>query len=191
MGDGLRIAVLGWGSLIWNQGVLQISGEWKEDGPKLPIEFARVSRNGRLTLAITSGSESVQVLWNIMGMSEIEQAIRNLQNREEMPTKEGIGWTNLKENKTVSRNTEEGGKVGEWANRKGLDAVIWTDLEPNFESHTGMALEGENVVKYLRSLPLEAQKKAEKYIRCAPRQMKTRMREYIADVLGWTPIDCR
>jgi 1-acyl-sn-glycerol-3-phosphate acyltransferase len=48
----MRIAVLGWGSLIWSPGNLKIDREWHEDGPFLPIEFARVSQDGRLTLVL-------------------------------------------------------------------------------------------------------------------------------------------
>ncbi len=48
----MKIAYLGWGSLIWDPGMLPISGDWKPGGPVLPIEFSRISDNGRLTLVI-------------------------------------------------------------------------------------------------------------------------------------------
>ena len=48
----MKIAILGWGSLIWNQNGLPVKGQWKKNGPVLPIEFSRVSRDGRLTLVI-------------------------------------------------------------------------------------------------------------------------------------------
>lgn len=38
-----KIAVIGWGSLIWCPKGLKIRDKWKNDGPKLPIEFARIS----------------------------------------------------------------------------------------------------------------------------------------------------
>ena len=46
----MKIAVLGWGSLIWDPKELDANNEWNNDGPFLPIEFARISNNGRLTL---------------------------------------------------------------------------------------------------------------------------------------------
>lgn len=49
----MKIAVLGWGSLIWDQGNLQINDDrWHTAGPLLPIEFARISGGSRLTLVI-------------------------------------------------------------------------------------------------------------------------------------------
>ena len=47
----MRIAILGWGSLINEPGGLPIVGEWQPDGPKLWTNI-HVSRNvGRVTVA--------------------------------------------------------------------------------------------------------------------------------------------
>ena len=48
----MAIAILAWGSLIWNPGSLHIVDGWRPGGPTLPIEFSRISDNGRLTLVI-------------------------------------------------------------------------------------------------------------------------------------------
>jgi hypothetical protein len=53
----MRIAFVGWGSLIWNPGKLPLATNWTEVGPILPIEFSRISKDGRLTLALTNGTE--------------------------------------------------------------------------------------------------------------------------------------
>jgi hypothetical protein len=50
----MNIAILGWGSLVWDQRVLPTESEWNSEGPRLPIEFSRVSQDGRLTLVIDS-----------------------------------------------------------------------------------------------------------------------------------------
>jgi hypothetical protein len=51
-----RIAILGWGSLIWDldQLAANVRGSWKRGGPALPVEFSRVShkRQEALTLVI-------------------------------------------------------------------------------------------------------------------------------------------
>jgi len=55
----MRIAVLGWGSLIWKPDKPAISAPWHANGPLLPIEFARISLDGRLTLVLCPDD-----LWN-------------------------------------------------------------------------------------------------------------------------------
>ena len=46
----LRIACLGWGSLLWDPRSLPMAGPFRDDGPRLPIEFSRIARDGRATL---------------------------------------------------------------------------------------------------------------------------------------------
>ncbi len=50
----MKIAILGWGSLLWQPKDLQFDKGigWSENGPMLPVEFARISKDGRLTLVI-------------------------------------------------------------------------------------------------------------------------------------------
>ncbi len=48
----MNIAVLAWGSLVWDPRELAIDGSFMAGGPKLPLEFSRVSGDGRLTLVI-------------------------------------------------------------------------------------------------------------------------------------------
>jgi hypothetical protein len=51
-----RIAILGWGSLIWDKRPAfdDLHEAWLDDGPMLPLEFSRMSgsRSGALTLVI-------------------------------------------------------------------------------------------------------------------------------------------
>jgi len=56
----MEIAVLSWGSLIWNPKALRINRCWKIDGPLLPIEFARISKKWPLTLVIYPYASEVQ-----------------------------------------------------------------------------------------------------------------------------------
>ena len=48
----MKIAVLAWGSLVWDPGDLQVAADFAPNGPLVPIEFCRASRDGRLTLVI-------------------------------------------------------------------------------------------------------------------------------------------
>jgi len=182
----MKIAVLGWGSLIWDRRNLRIAGEWFEDGPYLPIEFARVSKDGRLTLVLFPHAKKVQVLWAYMDTDDLEEAIENLKERECTTTKR-IGFVEI----THGRNRcnvipDVISDIEEWLNEKSINAVTWTDLCSNFEEKTEAEFTEDNVIKYLENLQPYAKRKAEEYIRKAPLQIRTKMRKVIEERLGWT-----
>lgn len=78
----MRIAVLGWGSLIWCPGQLKIQTPWHSDGPDLLIEFARISKDGRLSLVIHVGAIELKTNWTVMESDELSKAVDNLADRE-------------------------------------------------------------------------------------------------------------
>src|SRR6266853_6170829 len=78
----MQISVVGWGSLIWCPGCLRIKSRWHSDGPALPIEFARISRDKRLTLVIQSGSPEQRTYWALSEFGDLKVARENLQARE-------------------------------------------------------------------------------------------------------------
>lgn len=47
--------------MVWKPGDLPIVGEWRPDGPALPVEFSRQSRDGRMTLVVTDGAKPLPV----------------------------------------------------------------------------------------------------------------------------------
>jgi hypothetical protein len=78
----MEIAIIGWASLIWCPGALQIKSCWHRDGPPLPIEFARISLDQRLTLVIHPGSKDQRTLWASALSQELEAVRANLRDRE-------------------------------------------------------------------------------------------------------------
>ena len=160
----MRIAALAWGSLIWDFRDLEVRGEWREDGPLLPIEFARISRDGRLTLVIKEDSTPIRVLWNIMDFNSLEEARENLRVREGADRLKAIGYLDLIHVNHLSRIDDIVPVIKEWATRKNMDAVIWTDLEVNFQDKIGKTLNIEHIINYLKNLSPYALVKAKKYI---------------------------
>ncbi len=61
----MKIACLGWGSLVWEPGDLQVQKVWFEDGLFLPLEFIWQSQNGRITLVINKSERIVRSLWTL------------------------------------------------------------------------------------------------------------------------------
>lgn len=48
----MKIAVLAWGSLVWDRRDIVAAADFKPNGPRLPSEFCRVSEDGCLTMMI-------------------------------------------------------------------------------------------------------------------------------------------
>lgn len=189
----MSIAILGWGSLVWNPENLEIDktqgqNGWFPDGPVLPIEFARISKGPRLTLVIRPESEVVQTLYAISSNDSLHQAILNLSKRENCKI-ESIGYFDRTENSFSNPNFQFIRNIIDWIEVKNeIEAVIWTDLPENFQEKTGKSFNEKNVISYLNGLLLTRQTAAEAYIRKAPAIVETPIRRAIVAELGWTTI---
>src|SRR5260370_8605222 len=81
--NALRIVCLGWGSLVWRPRDLPVRGIWFADGPFLPIEFARQSSDGRITLVLmTDIFPFVRSMWTLMSVASVKEARKALGTRE-------------------------------------------------------------------------------------------------------------
>lgn len=177
-----RIACLGWGSLIWDQQDLPVTGEWSPDGPTLPVEFLRRSENGRVTLVLDPDGTPVPSLWVLLNSPDVASAVDALMEREGVyPSKVAtdIGrWTGGAPPSLIP-------DLAEWASKQKLDGVVWTALSFASKSMPDRQT-ADQVVDYLRSLSGEKRNLAETYIRRAPEQIATRYRIRIESELGWT-----
>lgn len=183
----MLITCLGWGSLVWDPRQLPVRGTWFTDGPFLPIEFARQSLNGRMTLVLAPKTfPLVRSLWKPMSVATLNEA-RSALGMCECPKNEEPKscvdyWPRGCKKKFVAR------QVGEWAKGLQVDAVVWTNLAPKFNDEDNRIPTAEEVVTYLRGLQGEKRKKAEEYIRWTPRQVDTQYRKAIEAEIGWTPV---
>jgi len=174
----MKIACIGWGSLIWKPESLLINRKWHEDGPFLPVEFARQSNDGRLTLVISKNFKPVRTLWALMSTDNLEEAKKSLLNREGIPEKkidEFIG--------VVKSNDETDNEIyqiiKEWIIGLNLDAAIWTNLPPKFKDKNNKIPTQKEVITYLKSLEINRFNTAIEYIRKAPVQIDTLYRQTI------------
>ncbi|MGJ1335925.1 hypothetical protein [Sphingobacterium siyangense] len=188
----MKIAILGWGSLIWQPKDLDFDKElgWNKEGPNLPVEFSRVSRDKRLTLVIDPVAKEIKTLYSISTHLILKKAISNLVEREGCKVN-GVGYYE-KSNGTFSPD-HFGWKeqIKEWIYQTDIDAVIWTNLPKNFEDKNGRPHNTQNIVHYLESLSGDEKDSAEKYIRNTPSQIQTVVRAEIEKRLGWTAIEIK
>jgi len=181
----MRIAILGWGSLIWNQGSLQIQdNNWFNDGISLPIEFARISGNRRLTLVINPSSPPVQVLYSISSFDALYSAKNNLREREGTNI-QNIGYHDFTNNRNSINvlGDEISNSLIHWNEGRNFGAVIWTDLRSNFVENTGMDFSLNNIQNYFEGLTSAELVEAVRYIFRTPQQIQTGFRPAIENFI--------
>ncbi len=178
-----RFACLGWGSLIWEPGNLPISREWQKDGPNMPLEFARKSNDGRMTLVVCEQGTVCSTLWNTLSSTSLDEAREALANREGLPnTNNAAFWTC--DNSSGHHGAE---LVGAWATKLGLAGVVWTGLPPK-SPVTGRNNDYpsiDDVISHLGGLSGCSADRAEEYVRKAPGQIATAYRTRIVEEFGW------
>ncbi|WP_288475765.1 hypothetical protein [uncultured Pantoea sp.] len=177
----MKIACLGWGSLIWKTGALPVASQWHHDGPAVPIEFVRIADGGELSTAICLNARPVPVLWAWLNTASLESACRALRIREAIPDSraDGIGMM------TVTDNAA--GPLATWAQAKGIEGLIWTGLPARMASVEGQIPTLEDARHYLQQLTGETRTHAFHYIEQVPAQIDTDYRRALADLTRWQP----
>jgi hypothetical protein len=186
----MKTAILGWGSLIWQPKDLKFDANvgWKENGPVLRIEFARISQDGRLTLVITPNGTEVPTLYSVSSFNTIDLAVLNLKKREGT-VKVNIGYYDRTKEEFFPKEfpDKEKENIKKWIQTTDFDAVIWTNLPEkwilNDENKT--KIDPKDRIEYLKNLKGLESALAEEYIRNTPNQIATTYRNQIIETLGW------
>ncbi len=169
----MNIVCLAWGSLVWRPGILPLDGPWRPDGPKLPIEFARVGDKGELATVLCPGAPPSAVRWAKLSTPDLAAARQLLRRREEIPAErvDGVGSVVVGQPPGVLLGSAE---ILVWATKKvGIDAVIWTSLPPRLSGVEGRAPSPDEAVAYLKRLSGEERRHAEDYVRRVPAEIET------------------
>ncbi len=189
-GGQIKIAILAWGSLLWEKGNLALGTGWVPGGPELPLEFSRVSasRDGALTLVIDpkNGVDN-PTYFAVSTHQNLDKAIRNLRGREGTGAR-FIGYVHRRSGQSRSRIPRAASRnIRAWAGKNNFDAVIWTDLPFNFddvdkatfsdvdEPHIKFTVDHAQI--YLHRLQARGAEKAREYIKKAPPEIETALRK--------------
>ena len=199
----MSIVCLGWGSLVWDPDDLPIEQTdpveraWLLDGPHLPVEFARHSNGGRMTLVVVPGRRLVPVLWTLMLVRDLEAAKRSLAMREcRRRDRRLVAADRIQRfvNESCGYGTRDGDSRGQcanlvrqWAARRDVEAVIWTDLPAKFNGINGQIPNAEEVIEFLRHREGQERQDAMEYIMRTPKQILTDYRRQIEAQLQWMP----
>ena len=186
----MKIAILGWGSLIWLPKDLKFdtNSGWKENGPVLPIEFARISKDGRLTLVITPNGTEVPTLYAVSSFDSLNLAVLNLKKREGTNEKY-IGSYKKSKDEFSPKEFPYKENIKNWIQTTDFDAVIWTNLPEKWDITENKAviktIDPNDRINYLQNLKGLESALAEEYIRNTPKQIATTYRKQIIEILGW------
>jgi len=167
-----KIAILGWGSLLWDKTHREFEkhhGAWKFDGPVLKLEFSRKSesRLNALTLVIdATRGEECKVAYAPSKRRTVEKALSDLQARE------GTGRRNLgciftDGSRRQGRDADSVDVILRWAEGASLDVVLWTDLRGDFDDVPKNEFV-KAAVNHVQGLPPEAKALAAEYVWRAP-----------------------
>ena len=185
-----KIAVIGFGSLLWDLDDLapKVSGEWKMyEGPVLPLEFSLVSRKRHYALALVidygDGAPCPTCVIDSV-RSEIGTAVVDLANRERMEPA-NIGFVDRNTGKSHSLREETRKTFWNWIEDRDYDGAVWTDGERNFEALTGKAFNLQTAQDHLRSLQGISLEEARRYIRNAPARVETPLRRALEGAPWW------
>ena len=186
----MKIAVLAWGSSVWDPRELQTATKFAPDGPLAPIEFCRVSADGRLTLAIDEDFGALSKTYSAPSALEtLDAAIENLRLREGTSTTRAIGFvepaSGRQSDLAMQSHPQVVATIGAWAESVGYDAAIWTALASNFHEWAkgGELFSVSAALRYLELLEKEDPAKfgrALDYMRKAPPEVETPVREEVA-----------
>ena len=185
----LRIAVLGWGSLIWDLDNLapHVAGDWEmAGGPALPMEFSRISPKRKMGLAVCLDPVdgvacATHAIRSARGV--VAEARADLAARERAPV-ERIGAVCLVTGLAEGRG-EITAVVQDWCQGAGWDGAVWTDLLPNYAETRGEAFSIARAMAYLRGLEGESLDEAVRYIENAPGWTDTPLRRALAGLDWW------
>ncbi|TAM80980.1 MAG: hypothetical protein EPN47_13935 [Acidobacteria bacterium] len=191
----MQIAVIGWGSLIWHPGCLRTKSRWYSDGPRLPIEFARISSDKRLTLVIHLGSAAQRTYWAVSEFKTLSGVRKNLGKREGTTNLDYVhaltvggrseGWKGVVD-ATVSE------RIREWLKgRQEIQGAVWTGLATNWLEKRGKEFTPEDALQYLDDVErakdnaTSAYNRTREYITNTPPRIQTVVRKMVRKRKGW------
>jgi hypothetical protein len=183
----LKVAVLGWGSLLWDdrpefKSFNDRLGGWKSDGPSLRLEFARVSisRDGALTLVLVDEPAGAPCIVShaLINRKLLEDAVCDVRCREGANLAD-IGYCVVSNPKDYrGRDQSVVDIIRAWAADKKFDAVVWTDLRSNFpeKSNPKVVFSVPAALAHIQHLNPKGKSMAAEYVWRAPVFVQTPLR---------------
>lgn len=173
----MTIAILAWGSLIWDDNWPEFDkqrGDWLKDGPILPLEFSRVSasRDKALTLVIdTVNGSDCKVMYAESRRTNPDDAIADLRDREGTIMNH-MGFY-LAKDPTRKCVPPVPPSIPVWASGKKIEVVVWAGMPSNFPEKNAVKASTkfsvEAAVTHLQNITPKGKAAAAEYVWRAPK----------------------
>jgi hypothetical protein len=189
-----RIAVIGWGSLLWDLDDLapKVRGAWHvARGPRLPFEFSRVSDKRKRALVVVIDREhGVECSTSFIESTrtDLDAAVDDLAARERAP-RERIGHCTVDDDGPRSGQEDCIGRLRQWLVGADFQAAVWTDLPRNFEERVKAPFSIPRAIDYLKTLQGDARTEARRYVENAPANIETPLRAALREQDWWHGIE--
>jgi len=158
----------------------------------LPVEFARISDDGRLTLVLLPGVPKQMTYWAESDFTDLDKARDNLRIREGT-SKDNVHSVDGEGQCIVKVHDDIRESIHAWLTERAsiLDAAVWTGLPSRWPKERGEFTPGD-AAAYLLELEERAGQaratldRAREYVRNTPPQIQTTVRQMIRERLGWS-----
>jgi len=172
----MKIALLSYGSLI-TKGSKLVKTKWNnKNAPELPIELCRVTKAGKLVLAVseengvankayvavakgTDLNKVIPAVMKIEGIGESQVCVVDIKNKV----------ASERANKTPNLSQS----IAIWARKNGVDAVIWNGLGKAFKDRINVPFSVQAAVSYVNGLGAKEKKVQLAYLKSIPAAIKT------------------
>ena len=148
----MKIAFLFWGSLTWDNDILKLKNKISKLPIKIPLNFSRISNDGRLTLVINQdkGNKGF-IYYSETEIDNLNYAINILKKREKT-NKNNIGYINIT-NKTYRNKNFSNDQLDylyKYFKFKKINGVVWTDLSTNWLEKRNEKFTINNAINYIK-----------------------------------------
>ena len=190
----MKIAVIGYGSLIWDLECLEprVDGPWQRaGGPLLPLEFSRISpkRRQALVLVVDDSISAPCATSHIASTrNRLEDAVDDLAQRERCRP-EFISYTSRDGSRSRGTSRRAQSAVQAWLAGTRFDGAVWTGLPANFAEATGTPFSHDAALAYLQKLDEPSLAEAWRYMEYAPEETATPLRRHVRAQGWWQGLD--
>jgi hypothetical protein len=179
----MKIAIIGWGYLIWDRRSLDVAPEWLPDGPLLPVEFARFATPPRLLPVLVERAPLQPTFWAFSQKQSVLAAAADLAVREGVGTHDIGYWSS---DDSMRRPVGLEAVIAQWAESKVLDGAVWRAVQPNLPDRSPGFPSEQQRLDFLRELVATGQEQdAREYFERMPAQIRTPFQALVERELGW------